>query len=114
MRDHGGCDAYRITAVSSSLVDSSQRGEFLHDFPSTSESCYGKSSPQDLSQYGQVGSDPEIFLSATESNSESRDHFVENQDDSVLFGDFSQCLLHSRSWKDGSHVSHYWIDNYGC
>src|SRR5439155_1163427 len=90
----------------------SQRSEFLHNFPSTSKSCYRKSSPQNLPKYGHVGSDPEIFLSATESNSESRDHFVENQDDSVLLGDFSQCLEESRACKDGSHVSHYFLDNY--
>src|SRR5207237_1576683 len=90
--DQGRSDDHSITAVSPSLVNASNLSEFLHHFPSTPKSSYRKSAPQNLPQYRHVGSDPEIFLSATESNSESRDHLVENQDDSVLLGDFSQCL----------------------
>src|SRR6266704_6000158 len=79
----GAGERKRVAIEGAAEYDTS--GEhLLHDFFSPSHGAQGDTARDRLAERGQIGDYSEMTLGAAWRNAESRDHFIENQQRSVL------------------------------
>ncbi|CAI8373258.1 MAG: Uncharacterised protein [Cyanobium sp. ARS6] len=94
-----------ISAQSAGLVHGTGRSHHLHDFPSTSVGPHRQPPADHLAHGGEIRGDTEMRLGAAVTDAEARHHFVEDEQSSVLLGEFAQTLEEPRLRLDESCVA---------
>ena len=85
-----GGHRHRIAGQGARLIDRPQRRDAAHHIPAAAVGRKGHAASDDLSEGGEVRTDPIIFLRAAQGKAEAGDHLVKDQQRAVLFCDFPQ------------------------
>src|SRR6188474_34465 len=110
-RGESGRHRYRVARQRARLVDGSERRDVLHDLAAAAEGADRHTTPDDLAQRREVGTDPVQRLSAPECDPEPGHHLVEDKHGAVPRALLAQCLEESGHRRDAVHVAGNRLDD---
>ena len=107
-----GCHGHRVAAESAGLVDPAHRGDGFHNLSSAAVGTYRHAGAHNLSESGQIRSDPKDPLCTLQPQTEAGNHFVKNQEGTVPVTQLPQALEEALLGGHHAHVGCHRLDNH--
>ena len=104
----------RIAAQRSCLVHRTNRGDHVHELRRTAISADRQAATDDLAQRGEVGLDVIQLGSASEGDTKSGHHFIEDEQRAFARSDQTQSREISGRGKYAAHVAHHRLNDDAC